>query len=246
MNRQLINEFGQNILCYRLRTKRHKIRMQYEDFDKQLLKMGREQTALYRKQRNLGWEPLVPPVQKGWKRVFVLRNDVAESKYAAFFEGILQKINTKDWSSRKDFLVRRRKFGRKIYVLKPQYLKKLDLWEWRKAAFNEAEQQFFECVFSIDKSGYIIQQYVFAEPWRFVLKTSPNIIDKVRTRDVVIEQRLKEIDNYLTRNDYKKRMCKIAYGGNKWRDRSKPGAEKYRFENKPVEQLLYELYEEAQ
>jgi hypothetical protein len=241
MNRQLIKEFGQDVLCYRLRTKRHKIRMQYEDFDKQLLRLSREQAALYRKQRNLGWEPLVPPEQKGWKRVFVLRGDVAESKYAAFFEGILQKINTKDWSWRKDFLVKRTRFGKKTYVVKGQCLKKLDLWEWRKAAFNEAEQQFFECVFSSDKSGYVKQQYVFTEPWRFVLKISPNIIDKVRIRDVVIEQRLKEIDNYLTRGDYNGRIQKIVYGGNGWNRHTKKMQRKSGGSRKPVTHFLQDL-----
>jgi hypothetical protein len=221
MNKKLIAEFGQAIGCYRLRTERQKMRMQYEDFDRQLRQLNREETKLWQQKQKLEWEPLLPPVQKGWKRNFVIRDDVARSSKAAFFEEILQKINTKDWSSRKDFLVKRRKFGRKTYVIKPQHLKKLDLWEWKKADFNAVQQHFFECTISIDKKGHVKQQYVFTEPWRFVLKISPNIIDKVRIRDVMIEQRLDEIGNYITRNDYKGRIQKIVYGGDGWNRHTK-------------------------
>jgi hypothetical protein len=241
MNRQLLKESGQDIGCYRLRTRRHKIRTQYEDFDKQLRRLNREEAKLRKKRNNLGWEPLLPPVQKGWKRKFVLREDVARTNKAAFFEEILQKINTKEWSSRKDFLVKRRKFGRKIYVVKPQYLKKLDLWEWRKGAFSGAEQQFFECVFSIDKRGYVKQQYVFTEPWRFVLKILPNIIDKVRIRDVETEQRMQEIDNYITRNDFKGRIQKTVYGGNSYFGHSKKIQRRSSGSKKPAAYFLQDL-----
>jgi hypothetical protein len=241
MNRQLLKEFGQDILCYRLRAKRHKIRMQYEDFDKQLRRLNREEAKLRKQRNNLGWEPLLPPVQRGWKRTFVLREDVARTARAEFFNGILEKINTIDCSWRKDFKKKKRYMGRKIYVVKPQYLKKLDLWEWKKASFTTAELQFFQCTFSIDKRGYLREQYVFTEPWRFVLKISPNIIDKVRIRDVEIEQRIKEIDNYITRNDCKGRIQKTVYGGNSYYVHSKRIQRRSGGSKKPATHFLQDL-----
>ena len=92
MDSKLIQQYGEEILCYRLRTARQKKRMQYDDFDKQLIQMHKEKNILYEQERNLGWEPLVPPVQKGWKRFFVLRDDVERSKNAEFFKAILKKI----------------------------------------------------------------------------------------------------------------------------------------------------------
>lgn len=91
MDTKLIKQYGEDIFCYRLRTARHKKRMQYEDFDKQLIQLHQEENGLYEQRRNLGWEPLLPAVQKGWKRFFVLRDDVARSKQAEFFENILKK-----------------------------------------------------------------------------------------------------------------------------------------------------------
>lgn len=73
---------------------RQKKRMQYEDFDKQLISLDKKRDDLQELKRNLGWEPLIPPVQKGWKRFFVLRDDVERSKHAEFFQNILKKINT--------------------------------------------------------------------------------------------------------------------------------------------------------
>lgn len=212
MNKKLIKEFGQEILCYRLRSRRQKIRMQYKDFDKKLLALNREQQDLRRVKRELGWEPLCPPVQRGWKRNFVLRHDVAVDKHAPFFEGLLQKINTVDWSWRKEFLVKRRRFGKKIYVVKPQELKRLGQYDIKKIALTEAELAFFDLQWVVNKHGQW-QEYVFNQPWRFVLQVTPNMIDKVRIRDAALEERLKEIDNYLERNNYGGRIMKIVYGG---------------------------------
>jgi hypothetical protein len=218
MDNKLIQQYGEDILCYRMRTARQKKRMQYEDFDKQLIRLYKEERALYGQRRNLGWEPLVPPVQKGWKRFFVLREEVAKSGQASFFESILAKINTVDWSYRKNFLIRKRKYGRKIYVVKEQKLLKPDEAWFIKIGFSEVEKQFFreEYYFGI-RNQIPVKRYVFNEPWRFVLRIRPNIIDKVRVRDEWLEARLKQIDNYLERNAYRGRQAKLLHGSSGWR-----------------------------
>ena len=88
MDKKLIEQYGTEILSYRLRTARQKKRMQYEDFDKQLIQLHEEESALRSQKRNLGWEPLIPPVQKGWKRFFVLRDDVARGGRRVAEEGL--------------------------------------------------------------------------------------------------------------------------------------------------------------
>jgi hypothetical protein len=240
MGTKTINEYGEDIRCYRLRTARLKKRMRYKDFDKQLIQLYKEENALYVQKRNLGWEPLHPPVQKGWIRHFVLREDVARGKHAIFFEGILKKINTYDYSWKKDFKKKERKRGRKIYVLKPQYFLKPYAYQFSKMAFNDNEKQFFIEIWELDCRKQPVKRYEFTEPWRFVLKIRPNMIDKVRVKDVKLESRLKEIDNYLERNDYRKRQHKIAYGYYK-RKRWK-GFDKYNevneYKNKSLIQII--------
>ena len=57
-----------------------KIRRAKKGRDKQLLKLDREKQKIYEAIMNLGYEDLIPPVQRGWKRTFVLREDVMQDK----------------------------------------------------------------------------------------------------------------------------------------------------------------------
>lgn len=245
MDRKLIKEYGTEILSYRLRTARQKTRMQYEDFDKMLLRLDREQRKLSRQKWNLGWEPLNPPVQKGWKRFFVLREDVAKSKDAEFFENILLRINTVDLSHKKTFLQKRRKWGRKYYVVRPQKLRDFDSWEFRKKDFNERERLYFDVIYQYRKPHEPPAiKYVFREPWRFVLKVEPNIIDKVKIRDNELEAHIRKLGDYFDRNAYNGRRNKLIRGNtykyyNEWDEIER---ERNPLKNKPISKILDELY----
>ncbi|MEO6452560.1 MAG: hypothetical protein ABIN97_00745 [Ginsengibacter sp.] len=244
MDTKLIQQYGEDILCYRLRTATQKKRMQYEDFNKRLIQLHKEEISLYQHQSNLGWEPLYSPVQKGWKRFFVLGDDVSRSKHAEFFQNILNKINTYGWSHRKDFMIKKRSFGRKKYAVKPQKLLEPSELHFAKLDFNDREKQMFHEEFNYEKwnKGFV-KKYVFSEQWRFVLRVKPNVITKVKKRDEVIESRLKWIDNYLERNDYRKKQNWLLHGHYQWIGRK--GFEKYNeenpLENKPIERILDEI-----
>lgn len=247
MDTKLIQQFGEEILCYRLRTKRAKIRAQYEDFQKQLIALHKEERTLYKQRWNLGWEPLVPPVQKGWKRLFFLRDDVARSKQADFYAGILVGINTTLWSHRKDFKKKKRAFGRKKYVVREQYLLKPDEYHFQKMAFTEAQREQFHPQWSYDQGrGKFIKRYVFNEPWRFVLKVRPNIIDKVRKQDPELDARLDEIDAYMERNHCRKVLGRITGGNYRWwkYDEQIKHNEMNCLKNKQITKILDELKEE--
>lgn len=238
MDTKLIKTFGEDILQYRLRTARQKKRMQYEDFDKYLIQLHKEKKRLYLQRWQLGWELLNPPVQQGWKRYFVLREDVANGKHAALFTSILKKINTVHYSWKKDFTVKRRKFGRKIYVVRRQGLLEPDERHFNSFGFTEMEKQMFYAYFCMDSNGKSYLRYAFVEPWRFVLVVKPHIIYKVKKMDAAINKRIAEIDNYLKRNDYKKRQQKIIGGRYRYYhfvDKYIPNND---FKNKPVTRII--------
>jgi hypothetical protein len=221
--------------------------MQYKDFDRQLIALYKEERALYQQRRNLGWEPLIPPIQRGWKRFFVLREDVVRSRQAAFFENILAKINTKGWSHRKDFLIRKRKYGRKKYVVKEQKLLQPDEYCFLKLNFSEAEKKLFHVEYHFERwKQKPVKKYVFNEPWRFVLRIRPNMIDKVRARDEWLEARLKQINNYLERNNYRKRQTKLLHGSGKWkcRKREEKYDEKDTFKDVPLHGIINQIENE--
>ncbi|MBX2921701.1 MAG: hypothetical protein KF746_05845 [Chitinophagaceae bacterium] len=250
MDTKLIQHYGEDMLCYRLRSARQKHRMQYKDFDKQLIQLDRKRRELWVKKGNLGWEPLIPPVQKGWKRFFVLRDDVARGKHAVFFQNILSKINTYDWSSKRDFKVKRRKFGRKIYVVKPQKLLEPDEQHFKKLCFTDSEQQLFNIEFRYEKwCSQPVKRYVFTEPWRFVMSVRPNMIDKVRIKDAALESQIDQLDNYIKRRDLEKRMDKILHRRHrdrwwKWKNIERHD-EINPYKNKSLCQVLDILQQEA-
>ena len=248
MDTKLIKQYGEEILCYRLRTARQKKRMQYEDFDKYLIQLDKKERALKKQKRNLGWEPLIPPVQKGWKRFYVLREDVAASKYADFYQAILDKINTYSWSHRRDFVIRRRQFGKKVYEVRRQKLKEPAPHDFFKMDFNDRERQLFDEVDRIDLLWKRHEwKYVFREPWRFRLKVAPNIITKMKIKDGILESEIRRLENFMDQNDLRKRQERITRGYFKYRYWKDP--EKYNeidpFLNKPILRILDELKAEA-
>jgi hypothetical protein len=245
MDNQLIKQYGTEILSYRLRTARQKTRLQYEDFDKQLIQLNNKRKQLTEQKRNLGWQLLTPPIQRGFTRIFVLRDDVARSRNGSFYAAILEKINTIQYSSRKDFKVKKRKFGRKIHVDRIQQLKRLCAREFYKCNFSEAEKQCFYQLWEMNKNKQVIQYFLFVEPWRFVLKVMPNMIDKSRIKDNLLEASIAEIDNYFKRNCYDKRLYKVLdgnYGYKEWKQYVKHQYNHF-YERKNTNELMEELSE---
>lgn len=232
MDTAFIDQYEQTISSYRLRTARQKKRLQYEDFDKQLIQLKKRERELYRQVQQLGWQPLEPPVQKGWIRHFVLRPDIATGRHAAFFDGILNKINTYQFDWRKEFVKKKRKRGKKILVPVTQNLLAPDDWHFKKMAFTEMEQQFFYDVWEENSRGELFRKHVFREPWRFVLKVSSNMIDKVRIRDGALESELQLIENYIDKNGYRHRQNKIfnGYAQRKW------------YRGQPLKHTEYDIY----
>ena len=103
MDTKFNEEVGSDIHSHRLRTARQKKWAAKEAQKKLLLGLHKERMELQHQQQNLGYVALIPPIVKGWKRYFVLRDDVARSKDAAFYQNILDKINKVEYCSRKDF-----------------------------------------------------------------------------------------------------------------------------------------------
>ncbi|MCR6640414.1 MAG: hypothetical protein NVV82_15800 [Sporocytophaga sp.] len=123
---------------------------------KKLIALYKERINLIVQIRNLGYAPLNPPVQKGYKRIFVLRDDVRRSPRALFYIDLLKKINTVQYSDSKKFLVKRRKHGKKIYVNREQKLRAFYEYEWKKAKLTESERFYFtESVLLNWKGGHI-------------------------------------------------------------------------------------------
>jgi hypothetical protein len=203
---------------FRLKSLRRKERSKRLAFEKKLIKLYQEERAVSKQIWNLGFEELNPPIQRGWKRYFVLQEDTSRSKDVKFFQGILDKINTVQYSWKKDFKVKQRLRGKKIYVVREQELERLSESCVTRKKFTPEEMQYFEVArVPAGKPGEGRWLYTFQEPWRYRLKIEPNIIKWTKIKDFDLERRVNEIRQYLDRNHLRPRMFKIVRGRYQWR-----------------------------
>jgi hypothetical protein len=235
---------------FRVKSLRRKERLKRWQFDKTLIRLYREERAISKQIWNLGYEELNPPVQRGWKRYFVLSDDVSRSKDAKFFQGILGKINTVQYSWKKDFKMKRRHRGKKIYVVREQELARLGESCVKKKKFTPEEMEHLAVVrVPARKPGEGLWLYTFQEPWRYKLKIEPNIIKWARKKDFDLERKANEIKQYFDRNHLRPKMFKVVHGRYQWRLRyyyegDLPKYEYHPFKNRSFSDILNEYMPE--
>ncbi|QJB34121.1 hypothetical protein HF329_23670 [Chitinophaga oryzae] len=244
MDKLFSDELQYYIDTARLKTARQKRRAVITARDKQLLQLDEYEKELWSQSRKPIYVPLDPPVQKGYVRFFVLRDDVARGKQALFFQGILDKINTEQYFHRKDFKKKKRVRGKKVWVDKEQHVKKLYAWEVEKLGLTPQEMAYFEVRPEFSKlKGKEVLMTVFTEPWRFVLRVRPYMLTHRRVVDPVLESRMREVDNYITIRQLRHRMNWLTQSRGGGRRRWEPPVKaKERYKKKTLLQMLQEEY----
>lgn len=234
-----------------LPTRRWKIRRIRTAYDKKLRRLDKEYKRVYNQIRDLGYEELNPPIQRGYKRLFVLTEETKYSKQADFHQELLDKINTIRYSPHKTFKDKKRKIGKwKYKVRNEQALREFDTWTFHNnKTFTEAEKKLFYRVEYYDYStkGYKAK-YVFYEPWRFVLRVRPNMITQVQIKDAELEKYCNELEDYLEQDKNKSRINKMKSRQYSWKKilNEKEDREKYTYNsfiNTPLH-LVEKTYKE--
>ena len=184
----------------RMRSARQKKRLVKTDRDKQLIQLHQRREELWQRRRILPMVPLAQPYQRGWKRIFVLRDDIRHSLRAEFYQTLLAKINTVEFHHDPSFKRRKRRKKRYYHEVKPQLLREFTSYSWNLNRINLSEQE-QACFTTVETFNVKTKQtdikYVFAEPWRYVLKVFPNMVTHVQLIDVEIERELAAIDRRI-------------------------------------------------
>ena len=203
-----------NLLFSRLRSVRSRKRAIRKDVEKQIRKKYRRSDELWDIRRNIPWIPLDKPYQRGFVRFFAVREDVMRSKDGDFFEGILKKINTYMYSESRQFLKKKRKFGRRIYVAREQKLKQISSYSWNDPKFGltPRERQYFlkQEEYCSARKIYV-PYYEFTESWRFTLRTRPNMITHYKPVNFELEKECAELDDYLGQHKIRGIIHKTIY-----------------------------------
>ncbi|WP_285009494.1 hypothetical protein [Pedobacter faecalis] len=196
-----------------IKSARRKRRLVITDRDKQLIKLSKRWDQLEEQRRLQPKVPLEHPYQRGWKRFFVLRDDVKRSSKADFYEALLTKINTVEYHYDKSFKSRKLRKRRNVSC-KEQRLCEFGehCWQVNRMNLTEDEKACFTGVEFINTSRRPELKYMFTEPWRYVLKIAPHIITHVRLVDVDIERELSYIKGHVTSDHLDPRMSRLTSG----------------------------------
>ncbi|MDO4229536.1 MAG: hypothetical protein Q4C98_06970 [Capnocytophaga sp.] len=219
----------------RLRSLRTKKRLAKEDFEKFIREQEKIWQKLWKQRREIPLVPLPEPYQKGFVRSFRLRDDVARSPLAGFFEEILEKINTFQYSDNRKFQKKKRRRGKKIYVPREQKLLKIPDWqfpEYKKLKFSEKEQAYFVKTeeYNPHTKKYEVF-YEFRDAWRFVLRVKPYMITHYKPLDTDLEREIARLDKFLFSHKVRGILQSKIYGRSYgWKDvEKKKGKKKYKY-----------------
>lgn len=204
---------------------RQQKRKSYEEFDKKLIRMQKRSNELYKQKRELPLIRLEKPVQKGWRKGFVLREDVARRRDAKDLERILSRINCFVYCDDIDF--KSKKFHNKQKEDIPHVLQHIPLNSWDKLQWPEHFKKWFSLEtrthFTRYGGAYETRGYYFKLPWMFVPKVEPHFATHRREVNPFIERELAEIDAFFQHNNGWQRLAKIRHGYNyrDWNDNRK-------------------------
>jgi hypothetical protein len=238
-----------------LPSRRWKIGRIRTAYDEKLRRLEKERNRVWNQMRNLGYEELNPPIQRGYKRLFVLTEETKYSKHADFYQGILDKINTIKYSPHKIFKQKKRKIGKWKYAPRnEQELQSPDDWIFHnKKNFTEEEKCFFypvEYYHAPSKSFH--KKYVFIEQWRFRLRVMPHLITRIQIKDSELEQHYEGLKDYLSIDKNARRLTKMRGGGTySWKKvhNEKEDRKRYSYnslKNKPLHEIAEKYNKEKQ
>jgi hypothetical protein len=199
----------------RIKSARRKRRLAKTNRDKQLIQIHKRRNELQQQRELLPMVPLESPYQRGWKRLFVLRDDVKHSPRSDFYEALLPKINTVEYNLDRSFKQKKRRKQRYVYQIKAQMLCELSQhsWDMNKMNLTEEEKSCFTRVETFDVKTYRTDiKYVFTEPWRYVLKVTPNIVTHIKILDVDIERELSYINDHIKNHFLGPRIDLLTHG----------------------------------
>lgn len=180
--------------------------------EKELISLWKKQARLMKGKRSLNWIELPKPERWGYKRFFVLREDIAKSREAEFYKGILKLVQN-------TVLCRDKKFEAKDYETKTrkpiiQHIASIGHSDWNKldaeGKLTNKQKMMFTQVWKTNKGGrggYWV--FEFNKPWMFVTKIQPHYITHRILINPQLESEIRELENKIERNNLWPKIGKL-------------------------------------
>jgi hypothetical protein len=166
---------------------------------KRLLKIQERLNHLYSINKNpIEYVPINPPIRVGWKRTYVLREDIRKRKDAKFIAEALALVNYEQYSKRKDF---KDHSWENRHIWKEMEFPFKDLSEREYLKLSEKMRNCFYKTIKVPRWGAAYEVYKFdLDPWMFKKKVSPRYINQRAIYDTNVESEIDKLWNYLYRS----------------------------------------------
>jgi hypothetical protein len=165
----------------------------YDLADRQVIAAVREHDALCRRRYTI--IKLDEPIQRGWRRFYVLSERAAARRDHPILEAILAIIGPVVVHHDRDF--RRRRGRRKKLVEIEQPLRPIPVHEWQRKNYPDEWYRYFRYELVLEWNRHWQPYWIFTQPSLYELKVERNWLWYFREVDPVIETRLSELDRWL-------------------------------------------------
>lgn len=188
--------------------------------DRQVIAVVREYEALSKKRFTI--IKLNQPIQRGWRRSYVLSEQAGTRPDREMLEAILAVIGTAVVHHRRDFL--RRPGRRRKFVEIKQPLDSIPIHEWERKHYPTKWFPYFRRELVLEMNRHWQLRWVFTRPELFELKVERNWLWYFREVDPAIETRLSELDRWLESHDGWPRYGWLTGRRQRYRWREEPSA----------------------
>lgn len=196
-------------------TDRRTKRTSYEDFDKLLIQKQRRLNEIHKAERELPLVPLPVPIQRGWRKGFVIRDDVLRRSDAHELRRILPQVQCFIYSNRADF--KAKKYHSKQEENIPHEIAMVPEKSWDKLQWPEYFKTKWFSFRTVIKAGafgttYLVKGWHFRYPWMFVPEVQAHYATHSKNVDPNLAREKAEIYNFFEKHNGWCRLDKIRYG----------------------------------
>lgn len=185
--------------------------------DRKFRELEREHSLLWKARSSAPIVKLDKPYQKGFKKFFVVRDDITRRHDGNIIAEILKLINSTVYMQDEEFVRKHKKRGKvvKQEIVEPQlHCISPHLWDKLGPSVTNRYKKYCSGLtvkhIPTPYGGYSYTRgYFFLYPWMFVTKVEPHFITHVREVLPAVESRLGEIDNYFDTRRVWRRLGKL-------------------------------------
>lgn len=139
--------------------------------------------------------PLAEPIQRGWRRSYVLSERALDRADRATLEAILKVIGSVVVHHDRNFH-RRRGRPKKLFEIE-QPLRPIPVHEWQRENYSALWQRYFQYQILVAGNQHWQPFWVFVHPSLYRLKSERNWITEIIEIDPETESRIGELDRWL-------------------------------------------------